>query len=101
MLYPIELGVLTVSSSAISSGKITFRMAWQKNSAINTDHFQLSRRIMAGNKPGRKKGGRNCGYFYRKARGWYAVDGRRQTAAVRGRDDIKTENVEEKVLRDA
>ncbi len=26
---------------------------------------------------GRKKGGRNRGYFYRKGRGWYAIDGKR------------------------
>ena len=33
---------------------------------------------MAKNRPGRKKGGHNRGYFYRKGRGWYAIDETRQ-----------------------
>ena len=91
-----------VFPSEVFAGKIGVRTVCLKNSAKNTGHSPTSGGIMAGNKPGRKKGGRNRSFIYRKARGGYAVEGRRRDS-FRYEDGthIKTENVEEKELRDA
>ena len=50
---------------------------------------------------GRKKGGHNRGFFFRKGRGWFAIDGKRMvplldkkgeriTSPNAGQDDIRT-----------
>lgn len=57
---------------------------------------------MAKNRPGRKKGGHNRGYFYRKGRGWYAIDETRQIP-LKYEDGapISAENADEDEIRNA
>jgi hypothetical protein len=57
---------------------------------------------MAKEKSGRKKGSRNRGYFLRKSRGWYVVDGSR-LLPLRYEDGtpIKAADADEQDLRDA
>ena len=57
---------------------------------------------MARKKLGRKRGGHNRGYFYRKGRGWYVVENKR---LIPLRDEqgapIKEEKADKELLKDA
>jgi len=57
---------------------------------------------MAKKKPGRNKGGHNRGFFYRKGRGWYAIDGTRQVPLLyENGSRIREEDAAEEEIKNA